>query len=253
MRPLSRRRVGIPDGRSVRAENAQRWYQRSMKPSEVILLLRKMLSRSSLLAAMPVVLALLLSGVISFSYNRLLKDYRDAVDHTFQTLSGIDNALMGLQDAETGQRGFIITGDNEYLAPFEAGRLGFEEVLGRLGTLVADNAGQKTRTTQLRDLADAKFAELSDTIKTRKAGGLEAARLKVLDSTGKQTMDKIRAIAADMRSAESELLEARLASARLAERMMILVAVICVALSLLGRLLAFLINNRLQNRARSSA
>lgn len=227
--------------------------QGSMKPNDIMPVLRRLLSRSSLLAAMPVVLALLLSGVISFSYNRLLKDYRDAVDHTFQTLSGIDNALMRLQDAETGQRGFIITGDDAYLAPFEAGRLGFEDVLRRLDTLVADNAGQQARTAQLRDLAAAKFTELNATIDSRKTKGLEAARLKVLDSTGKQTMDKIRALAADMRSAESELLEARLASARLAERMMILVAVICVALSLLGRLLAFLVNSRLQNRARPSA
>jgi hypothetical protein len=59
---------------------------------------------------MPVVLALLLSGVVSFSYNRLLKDYRDAVDHTFQTLSGIDNAPVRLQDAETGQRGLSSPG-----------------------------------------------------------------------------------------------------------------------------------------------
>lgn len=60
----------------------------------------------------------MLSGIISFSYNRLLKDYRDAVDHTFEVISTIDNALLRLQDAETGQRGFIITGDESYLAPF---------------------------------------------------------------------------------------------------------------------------------------
>jgi CHASE3 domain sensor protein len=125
-------------------------------------------------------------------------------------------------------------------------------MLRRLGTLVADNAGQKARTAQLRDLADAKFTELNETIDTRKTAGLEAARIKVLDSTGKQTMDKIRELAADMRSAENELLEARLASARLAERLMIFVAVICVALSLLGRLVAFLVSSRLQNRARPS-
>ena len=77
-----------------------------MKPT-----LNAMLSRSVLIGALPVVIALMLSGVISFSYNRLLKDYRDDVDHTFQVMSAIDNALLQLQDAETGQRGFIITGD----------------------------------------------------------------------------------------------------------------------------------------------
>lgn len=71
--------------------------------------LKALLSRSALIGAAPVVIALMLSGVISFSYNRLLKDYRDNVDHTFQVMSAIDNALLQLQDAETGQRGFIIT------------------------------------------------------------------------------------------------------------------------------------------------
>jgi CHASE3 domain sensor protein len=86
------------------------------------IMLKALMSRSALAGALPVAMALLLSGVISFSYNTLLKDYRDAVDHTFEVISTIDNALLRLNDAETGQRGFIITGDESYLAPFEAGR-----------------------------------------------------------------------------------------------------------------------------------
>ena len=58
------------------------------------LALKILLSRKALLGALPVVVALLLSGVISFSYNLLLKNYRDAVDHTFQVMSGIDNVLL---------------------------------------------------------------------------------------------------------------------------------------------------------------
>jgi hypothetical protein len=45
--------------------------------------LKAMLSRPALIGALPVVIALMLGGVISFCYNRLLKDYRDDVDHTF--------------------------------------------------------------------------------------------------------------------------------------------------------------------------
>jgi hypothetical protein len=77
---------------------------------------KTLMSRSALIGAAPVVIALMLSGIISFSYNRLLKEYRDDVDHTFQVMSAIDSALLNLQDAETGQRGFIITGDESYLA-----------------------------------------------------------------------------------------------------------------------------------------
>jgi CHASE3 domain sensor protein len=213
-------------------------------------MLKAFFSRSALLGALPVVMALLLSGVISFSYNRLLKDYRDIVDHTFEVISAIDNALLRLQDAETGQRGFIITGDDSYLAPFEASRTLIFKILSDLRELVSDNADQRARIAGLRELAEIKMNELEDTITTRKQNGFEPARTKILSSAGKETMDRIRSVAAEMRAAEGSLLEARLASARFAERMMIVVAVICVALSLLGRMLAFLIRTRIQERGR---
>jgi CHASE3 domain sensor protein len=207
-------------------------------------MLKTLLSRSALIGAAPVMIALMLSGIISFSYNRLLKEYRDDVDHTFQVMSAIDSVLLQLQDAETGQRGFIITGDDSYLAPFEAGRAKLSEVLSRLNQLAADNAGQRARIEKIQHLAEGKLSELGDTIITRQREGLEPARLKVIGSTGKEAMDHIRSVAAEMRSAETSLLDARLASARFAERMMILVAIVCVALSLAGRFAAFLLKSR---------
>jgi methyl-accepting chemotaxis protein len=206
--------------------------------------LKILLSRNALLGALPVVVALLLSGFISFSYNLLLKNYRDAVDHTFQVMSGIDNVLLRLQDAETGQRGFIITGDEAYLAPFKSAERELSEVLAGLGRLVSDNADQQIEIANLQQLADGKLSELQETIVTRRNEGLEPARLKVISSTGKETMDRIRSVAGAMRTTEQRLLEARLSSARWAEQLMVLVAVICVALSLAARMIAILIQAR---------
>ncbi len=208
------------------------------------LALKILLSRKALLGALPVVVALLLSGVISFSYNLLLKNYRDAVDHTFQVMSGIDNVLLRLQDAETGQRGFIITGDDAYLAPFKSAEQELSEALTGLGRLVSDNADQQIEIANLQQLADGKLSELQQTIMTRRNEGLEPARLKVISSTGKETMDRIRSVAGAMRTTEHRLLEARLSSARWAEQLMVLVAVICVALSLAARMIAILIQAR---------
>jgi methyl-accepting chemotaxis protein len=206
--------------------------------------LKIFMSRNALLGALPVVVALLLSGFISFSYNLLLKNYRDAVDHTFQVMSGIDNVLLRLQDAETGQRGFIITGDEAYLAPFKSAEQQLSEALAGLGRLVSDNADQQIEIANLQQLADGKLSELQDTIVTRRNEGLEPARLKVITSTGKETMDRIRSVAGAMRTTEQRLLEARLSSARWAEQLMVLVAVICVALSLAARTIAILIQAR---------
>ncbi len=214
------------------------------RETEMKLALKVLLSRKALLGALPVVVALLLSGVISFSYNLLLKNYRDAVDHTFQVMSGIDNVLLRLQDAETGQRGFIITGDDAYLAPFKSAEQELSEALAGLGRLVSDNADQQIEIANLQQLADGKLSELQQTIMTRRNEGLEPARLKVISSTGKETMDRIRSVAGAMRTTEHRLLEARLSSARWAEQLMVLVAVICVALSLAARMIAILIQAR---------
>jgi methyl-accepting chemotaxis protein len=202
-------------------------------------------SRSTILTATPVVVALLLSGVISFSYNWKLKTFRDAADHTFRTITGVDGVLLRLQDAETGQRGFIITGADEYLAPFEDGRRDLNEMLERLKSLMSDNEAQMTRLLRLEKLSRDKLAELSETINVRASLGFEAARERVAANLGKQTMDEIRRVTAEVRRAEETLLEERVGNARFAERMMMFVAIVCVMISLLGRFLAHLLQKRL--------
>lgn len=195
----------------------------------------------------PIAFALLLSGLISFSYNWKLKTFRDAADHTFRTISGIDGVLIRLQDAETGQRGFIITGSPDYLAPFEAGQRDLDDTMARLRSLMADNPAQTERLQRLHRLAQEKLAELSETIAIREKVGFEGARQRVAANVGKRTMDDIRAVTGEVRRAEEILLEERVGNARFAERMMIVVAVICVALSILGRVLAHLLRRRVGN------
>jgi CHASE3 domain sensor protein len=112
--------------------------------------------------------------------------------------------------------------------------------------MVSDNADQQAKLANLQQLADGKLSELQETIQTRKQEGLEPTRLKVISSTGKETMDRIRSVAVAMRTTERRLLEARLSSARWAEQIMALVAVISVVLSLVGRLLAVLIKARMR-------
>jgi methyl-accepting chemotaxis protein len=184
-------------------------------------------ARARLIGALPVIVALLLSGAISFSYNRLLKEYRDAVDHTFRVLGAIDATLLRLQDTETGQRGFIITGNDSYLAPFRQSRDEIPRALDELGALVAD-----------------KLDELQDTIATRRDEGFEPARRKVERNDGKNVMDSIRDVASTMRTTERALFDARVAAARFAERAMIGVALLCVALSLIGRYFAGYLTRR---------
>lgn len=202
-------------------------------------------SRARLIGAIPIVIAMILSGAVSFGYNFLLKQSGKAVDHTFLVLSKIDAALLRLQDAETGQRGFIITGEDAYLAPFVATEEQLFGGLSDLDGLVADNAGQKSRVANLRQLANAKFSELNGTIATRRDDGFEAARLSILRSSGKETMDRMRSITGEMREQEQALLETRLTALHWAEGLMLVIAAFGVALSLGGRAIAAFVRTRM--------
>jgi methyl-accepting chemotaxis protein len=202
-------------------------------------------SRATLISSIPIAAAMVLSGVVSFGYNFLLKESAGAVDHTFLVLSKIDGTLLRLQDAETGQRGFIITGDGDYLAPFVAAEEQIFKEISDLDRLVSDNAEQKSRMTSLQQLANAKFNELKETIEIRRHDGTEAARLSVMRSSGKQMMDRMRSITGEMRDKERALLETRLTALHRAEGLMLLVAAIGFVLSLGGRFIASLVRGRI--------
>src|SRR5450631_4129354 len=150
--------------------------------SQGLMSIQARLPRAKLVVAVPIVAAMILSGAVSFGYNYLLKESGKAVDHTFLVLSKIDATLLRLQDAETGQRGFIITGDDAYLAPFVAAEDQIFKELSDLNGLISDNAEQKSRIATLQQLADNKLIELKETIETRRADGFESARLSVLRS-----------------------------------------------------------------------
>lgn len=122
-------------------------------------------------------------------------------------LSKIDATLLRLQDAETGQRGFIITGEDAYLAPLFAAEDQIVRELSELDGLISDNAEQKARIATLQGSASAKFNELNVAIETRRAEGFESAKRFVLRSSGKDMMDRIRSITGEMREKERGLLD----------------------------------------------
>jgi len=110
-----------------------------------------------------------------------------------------------LKDAETGQRGFLYTGDPKYLQPYNAAVSQLPSHLDRLAQLTIDNPTQKVRIQPLRKLTDEKLREMARTISLYRAGRLEDARLLVLSDIGKLRMDDIRALVTTMQDEETQL------------------------------------------------
>ena len=123
----------------------------------------------------------------------------------------VENLLIDLVDAETGQRGFLLTGEARYLEPYNRAVQMVPAEMAKLNGLIAPSGGGPgIDMVRLGSLVDQKMAELRQTIEIRKKQGFAPAAERVLSDEGKQSMDQIRVICSAIeRSLEAELREAQ--------------------------------------------
>lgn len=125
--------------------------------------------------------------------------------HTHDVLTALDDVLALMKDAETGQRGFVITGESQYLDPYNAALGRIDARLADLGRLTADNPDHQARLPALRESVAARQAQLAEVIATRRDRGFEAARAIIATDRGKAAMDGIRVRVETMEQAEREI------------------------------------------------
>ncbi|MGF1719652.1 diguanylate cyclase [Vibrio kyushuensis] len=131
------------------------------------------------------------------------------VNHTNSVIYHSQLLLSAMKDAETGQRGFLLTINPEYLEPYHVGRI---EALGevhRLKKLTSNNPEQKERIDEVTNHITLKFDELAETIKRADEGNIADAINMVRQNNGKIHMGKIRLIMAEFVQFEESLLEER--------------------------------------------
>jgi len=116
---------------------------------------------------------------------------------TIETIDADQALVSTLQDAETGQRGYLLTGDERYLEPYNGARARYSSEIDKLRALAAGDRDRLDRVEQIGQIAAAKFAELEETIALRRAGKLEEATSIIRSDRGKVLMDRFRAMAAD--------------------------------------------------------
>jgi methyl-accepting chemotaxis protein len=155
---------------------------------------------------------LLVIAVVGYlNAHRLIENER-WVGHTQQVREELNGLLFLLVDAETGERGFIIAGNEAFLEPYQAAIAGIARRRGELRNLTIDNTVQRTLDS-VQPLIDARLALLNDAIRERRTGGVEASARLIMSGEGKRTMDQLRRTFAEMDDAERELLTRRSAEA----------------------------------------
>lgn len=161
-------------------------------------------------AGIAMALALLIvNAAISYRNTQKIVENEGRISHTHQVLTELESTLSTLKDAETGQRGYLLTGESRYLEPYKSATARLSEKLDNLQRLTADNNRQQQRINSLRMAIDSKLAELQQTIELRRQQNLAAALRVVKSGRGKQIMDDIRQQVAVMTAEENQLLQRR--------------------------------------------
>lgn len=165
----------------------------------------------------PIQLGLLVAGFIvlvtmsltSLWLARESDNASEEVAHTLEVNTTIVTYQGALRRAESGQRGYLLTGDPAYLADYEIGARRLWEIYPELQRLIADNPAQQKKLEAIQPLVQAKMQELSETVSLAQAGRLDQAMALTRSNRGLETMNASLTQILAMLNDERVLLEER--------------------------------------------
>ena len=196
-------------------------------------------------AGIGMALALLILNAAT-SYRNILKlvENEGWVSHTHRVLTELEATLSTLKDAETGQRGYLLTGEERYLEPYHSTIARINKQVDGLQQLTADNNRQQQRIRDLKIAIDSKLAELQETIILRRENNLEAAVQIVKTGRGKQIMGNIRQQIAAMTAEETQLLQQRARESQASANLTILTFTVAASVDVLLMVLVYYLVQR---------
>ncbi|MBI4810657.1 MAG: PAS domain S-box protein, partial [Ignavibacteriales bacterium] len=154
----------------------------------------------------------ILSYIGIISYWNIIRQIEDAksLTHSHEVIQKLEGIFSNVKDVETGVRGFVITGKEEYLEPYYAQYNSIETELKELRILTFDNLNHQRSIVLLEPIVKDKIAYMSETITIRRTDGLSATVTEQYQTPkGKQLMDEIRVLIEDMKDEENKFLQER--------------------------------------------
>jgi signal transduction histidine kinase len=147
--------------------------------------------RGSLSLILAVLAALVLIGINETGYNQSSRAL-DRIEESTGTRNAINKLLQHVLDAETGSRGYLLTGDPRYLEPYNAAVAEIGQNLDSLRNSYPPNAPETATVGQLTRNVQRKLAEMDMSVRMRKQGNEEAWQFVLMTDIGKEQMDAIR-------------------------------------------------------------
>jgi signal transduction histidine kinase/CHASE3 domain sensor protein len=161
-----------------------------------------------LLALVPAILVVLI-GALTYERARNVVADVSEVERSRDVLEASGSLLTRAIDAETGQRAFLLTGDETFLEPYTGARTDITRALSTLRQLVRDDRAQMSSVSTVEHLVNSRFALLDSSIVRRRAGRMDPALNSAALLLGKEKMDQLRGAVAAVQSHEQAILSER--------------------------------------------
>lgn len=155
------------------------------------------------------ILVVAVIAVIALQTTRKLIEDHYWVTQSEEVLVELNSTLSTLVEAETGQRGYVITGDEQFLAPYEAAEGQIQDHVARLQRLAEDDPSKQVQIPVLAKKIKEKMDHNRAIIEARKSNGFKAASILIESKKGREDMDDLRRMIAEMSKLEIELLRVR--------------------------------------------
>lgn len=214
---------------------------------------RRLPAVATYVAALAAALLLLLVtvGAALFQSQRSVQ-LNDEVRLSTEARSNLRLLMRSLQDAETSQRGFVLTGEESYLGPYNIALPEIGYRLNAIGAMAGQSEIRVAEHRTLERLTAEKLDELAETIRLRRTGRMSAALAIVRTDRGKQVMDELRSVVAQAEAREQSLLNERLADAdRTAQRQFWVVLFAGLLLLGIGALMVVAVRNAISELRQS--
>lgn len=198
---------------------------------------------------------ILLSGIVGAVAAFTFSAQRTAEEQTalYQASVRITLLFSALQDVEASQRGYLLTHDEAYLAPYQDGAKALPERMAMVADAIADRPELKPDFAQIQSILPKKLAEIDHTIGLGREGKWDEATAIVRADSGREMMDRIRDAVGRMRTRQADAIRAASQSvAEAAARLRIGVGVVALFVLVLGTY-AFLLKRRQRLQIEESA
>jgi signal transduction histidine kinase/response regulator of citrate/malate metabolism len=166
--------------------------------------------RARYLAPALIALVMIVYGSVTSVFNTRsnLAEFKE-VEESMLVIEQVDRCLNSVLDLETSHRGYLITGQTDFLGLYRSAALSLDGKIEELGRLTEDQPAQQRRVGALREAAREKTDELARSVAEVEAGNPAAARSIVATGNGQRITDRFRDLIEEMRKEESLLLAKR--------------------------------------------